>query len=60
MSLQPYTWQKNVGLEGTAFLFFLATALVSGFTNKETLELLPMAGGLSSVVPGTAGHQKMV
>lgn len=33
VSLHPYPWQKNVGLEGTAFQFLLATALASGFTN---------------------------
>ena len=52
--------KKNVGLEGAAFQFLLATALTSGFAKKETLELLLMAGGPSSVVPGAMGDPKMV
>lgn len=60
MSLYPFPWQKNVGLEGTAFQFPFAAALASGFTNKETFKLLPVAGEPSLVVPGAVGDQKMV
>lgn len=61
MSLHPYPWQKkNVGLEGTAFQFLLATALASGFSDKGALELLPVVGGPSLVVPGAVGDQKVV
>lgn len=46
--------QKNVGLEGAVFQFLLATALSSGFSNKETLALLPVlcVEGLLQLFPG--------
>lgn len=61
VSLHPYPWQKkNVGLKGTAFQFLLATALASGFSDEGALELLPVVGGPSLVVPGAVGDQKVV
>jgi len=60
-SLQPCPWQKqHVSLGGTAVQFLLGTALPSGFANKETHKLLPVAGGPSLVAPGAVGGQKMV
>lgn len=50
----PLPQQKNMDLEGAAFQFLLATALSPGFSDKETLALLPVlcVEGLLQLFPG--------